>query len=162
MPAAKQFLRPLLNIATRTSVSSTPLSTSARITFARSFHSTLPKMTVHNIETADGFKETIAKNPVVVVDWFATWCGPCKLIAPQIAKWSQSIPSIHFAKVDVDALPDLAQEYSVRAMPTFHIFKDGEKVDEYVSANPPALLKVIEKWKPAEEGEAASEEAKAE
>lgn len=78
-------------------------------------------------------------------------------------RWSQSIPSIHFAKVDVDALPDLAQEYSVRAMPTFHIFKDGEKVDEYVSANPPALLKVIEKWKPAEEGEAAKEEeAKAE
>lgn len=51
----------------------------------------------------------------------------------------------------------------MRAMPTFHIFKDGEKVDEYVSANPPALLKVIEKWKPAEEGEAAKEEeAKAE
>lgn len=49
----------------------------------------------------------------------------------------------------------------MRAMPTFHIFKDGEKVDEYVSANPPALLKVIEKWKPAEEGE-AKEEAKAE
>ncbi|KAG8167954.1 hypothetical protein KVR01_003643 [Diaporthe batatas] len=160
MPA-KQFLRPLLNIATRTSVSSTPLSTSARITLARSFHSTLPKMTVHNIESASAFKETIASNPVVVVDWFATWCGPCKLIAPQIAKWSQSMPAIHFAKVDVDALPDLAQEYSVRAMPTFHIFKDGEKVDEYVSANPPALLKVIEKWKPAEEGEAA-EEAKAE
>lgn len=78
-------------------------------------------------------------------------------------RWSLSIPSIHFAKVDVDALPDLAQEYSVRAMPTFHIFKDGEKVDEYVSANPPALLKVIEKWKPAEEDEVAKEEeAKAE
>lgn len=46
-------------------------------------------------------------------------------------------------------------------MPTFHIFKDGQKVDEFVSANPPALLKVIEKWKPAEEA-AEGEEAKAE
>ncbi|POS81105.1 thioredoxin II [Diaporthe helianthi] len=111
-------------------------------------------MTVHNIETVDGFKEALAKNPIVIVDWFATWCGPCKAIAPQVAKWAQSMPSVHFVKVDVDALPELAQEYSVRAMPTFHIFKDGEKVDEYVSANPPALLKVIEKWKPVEEGEA--------
>ncbi|ROW05452.1 hypothetical protein VSDG_00603 [Cytospora chrysosperma] len=120
-------------------------------------------MTVHNIETADAFKEAIAKHPVVVVDWFATWCGPCKLIAPQLAKWSQAMPEIHFIKVDVDALPDLAQEYSIRAMPSFHVFKDGDKVDEFVSANPPALLKVIEKWKPAAaEEKAEGEEAKTE
>ncbi|KAL1866749.1 hypothetical protein VTK73DRAFT_4541 [Phialemonium thermophilum] len=106
-------------------------------------------MTVHIIETVDGFKETIAKNSIVVIDAFATWCGPCKAIAPTIAKWSESDEfkdKIYFAKFDVDHLPDLSQELGIRAMPTFIVFKDGEKVDEFVGANPPALQKLITKY----------------
>ncbi|KAK3687792.1 thioredoxin-like protein [Podospora appendiculata] len=105
-------------------------------------------MTIHNIESLEAFKETIAKNEVVIVDAFATWCGPCKAIAPTLAKWAESPEfkdKVHFAKFDVDAVPALAQELGIRAMPTFIFFKDGEKVDNFAGANPPALLKLLNK-----------------
>lgn len=53
---------------------------------------------------------------------------------------------IYFAKFDVDAVPDLAQELGVRAMPTFLVFKDGEKVDEFVGASPPPLFNMLSKY----------------
>jgi thioredoxin 1 len=128
------------------------------------------------------FRETIAKHPVVIIDAFATWCGPCKAIAPQVARYADTskllappnhsqltntVPShswaqdpefkdkTHFAKFDVDAVPDLAQELGIRAMPTFLFFQDGVKVDEFLGANPPALLNLLKKWNPAETTEAA-------
>ncbi|KAK3307245.1 thioredoxin-like protein [Chaetomium strumarium] len=119
----------------------------------RLFTTSSSKMTVHNIATMEQFKETIAKNPVVLLDAFATWCGPCKAIAPQVARWAEEETfkdKIYFAKFDVDAVPDVAQELGIRAMPTFIVFKDGEKVDELLGANPPALFKLIEKYNPAE------------
>lgn len=58
-------------------------------------------------------------------------------------RWSDAFPNIHYVKVDVDEVPDVAQEYNVRAMPTFLLFKDGEKVDEVVGANPPKLQALI-------------------
>ncbi|KAM7183970.1 thioredoxin [Naviculisporaceae sp. PSN 640] len=127
--------------ATHQTIASRPLTTSS------------PKMTVHILETVSQFKETIAKHEVVIVDAFATWCGPCKAIAPQIAKWSESPEfkdKIYFAKFDVDHLPDLAQDLGVRAMPTFIFFKNGEKVEEFLGANPPALLNILNKQVPAD------------
>ena len=75
----------------------------------------------------------------------ATWCGPCKIIAPAIVKMSNNYPSARFYKLDVDEVPDLAQELGVRAMPTFMVFKDGEKIGEVVGANEKALLALVEK-----------------
>ncbi|KAK4100774.1 hypothetical protein N658DRAFT_507454 [Parathielavia hyrcaniae] len=101
--------------------------------------------------TVDLFKQTIAKNPVVVLDAFATWCGPCKAIAPQVARWAQDDKykgKTYFAKFDVDAVPDLAQELGIRAMPTFIFFKNGEKVEEFLGANPPALEAMLIKHNP--------------
>ncbi|KAK4233669.1 thioredoxin-like protein [Achaetomium macrosporum] len=122
-------------------------------------------MTVHNIATLEQFKETIAKNPVVLLDAFATWCGPCKAIAPQIARWAED-PTFkdktYFAKFDVDAVPDLAQELGIRAMPTFIVFKDGEKVDEFLGANPPALLNLLKKYNPEETETTENSENKSE
>jgi len=105
-------------------------------------------MTVHNVANREEFYKTINSNGVVVVDAFATWCGPCKAISPQIAKWSnaEEYKDVHFAKFDVDAVPDLAQELGISAMPTFLVFKDGEKADEFIGANPPALKRMFDKY----------------
>lgn len=75
----------------------------------------------------------------------ATWCGPCKVIAPQIVKMSNSYPGARFYKLDVDEVPDVAQELGVRAMPTFMVFKNGEKVGEVVGANEKVLEALVVK-----------------
>ncbi|KAL2153682.1 hypothetical protein VTH82DRAFT_4837 [Thermothelomyces myriococcoides] len=102
-------------------------------------------MTVHTIKSLDQFKETIAQNPLVFIDAFATWCGPCKAIAPQVVKWSEEaeFSGIYFAKFDVDDVPDLATELGVTAMPTFFFFKDGAKVNEFKGASPPSVQKLL-------------------
>ncbi|KAK0124873.1 Cytoplasmic thioredoxin isoenzyme 2 [Cadophora gregata f. sp. sojae] len=101
-------------------------------------------MGVHNLANKDEYTTALEKNKIVVLDCFATWCGPCKVIAPQVVKFSDEFPDVHFAKLDVDEVPDVAQELGIRAMPTFLIFKDGEKVKEVVGANPNALKLAIE------------------
>ncbi len=80
----------------------------------------------------------------MVLDAFATWCGPCKVIAPKVAKFSEEYPTAHFVKLDVDEVPDVAQELAIRAMPTFLVFKNGKKIREVVGANPVALKSAIE------------------
>jgi len=76
----------------------------------------------------------------VIVDFFATWCGPCKRISPAFeaiaAKLGPSRDDVTFLKIDVDKVP----EAEVRAMPTFRIFKDGRMFDEIVGAPSPEQL----------------------
>ncbi|KAI0013009.1 thioredoxin-domain-containing protein [Xylariaceae sp. FL0662B] len=122
----------------------------------RQFHTTLPKMTVHNIQSADEFKTAIKDHKVVMLDCFATWCGPCKAIAPLLAKYSEEEEFkdlIYFAKIDVDDLPDLSQQLGITAMPTFMIFTDGneEPAEKLVGANPNALVALLKKHAPAKE-----------
>lgn len=81
----------------------------------------------------------------MVIDCFATWCGPCKTIAPEVVKLAHAYPGARFFKLDVDEVPDLAQELGVRAMPTFLLFKGGKQVDEVVGANKSALEAAVKK-----------------
>ncbi|KAL4784983.1 thioredoxin-like protein [Aspergillus varians] len=86
------------------------------------------------------FKEKILESEdLVVLDCFAEWCGPCKAIAPKVDQFAQAYPNAKFYQIDVDELSDVAAEIGVRAMPTFIFYKNGEKVNEVVGANPPAL-----------------------
>jgi len=84
-----------------------------------------------------------AGEKLVVVDFFATWCGPCKRIAPTLEKLSQELTDVVFLKVDVDEVSDVASEQNVSAMPTFLFFKKGEKVAEVVGANEEKLKGTI-------------------
>ncbi|KAL2255845.1 hypothetical protein VTK26DRAFT_2624 [Humicola hyalothermophila] len=150
-----RLVRPAFRTFRAAPISVLPIST-------RQFTTSSPRMTVHNLASQEQFKEAIAKNKVVILDAFAEWCGPCKAIAPQIAKWAQDPEfkdKIYFAKFDVDALPELAAELGIRAMPTFLFFKDGEKVDEVVGANPPLLQTTLRKHNPGETQAAAEEGA---
>ncbi|KAK5211078.1 thioredoxin trx1 [Exophiala xenobiotica] len=106
-------------------------------------------MTVHNLADKSSFGTSVYQaggDKLVVVDCFATWCGPCKVMAPELVKFSESQEfkdKVDFYKIDVDEVPDIAQELGVRAMPTFMLFKNGEKVGEVVGANKKALEQAI-------------------
>lgn len=91
-------------------------------------------MSVTNI-TKDNFpKEVLKYEGRVFVDFYADWCGPCKMTSPIIDELAGEIKNIKFVKIDVDANPDLAAEYSIFSIPTFMIFKAGKVVSQFVGA----------------------------
>jgi len=78
-----------------------------------------------------------------VVDFTATWCGPCRIISPVFVELSKKFSEIVFLKVDVDELRDVAQEWDVEAMPTFIFIKDGKAIDKTVGANKAELERKV-------------------
>jgi thioredoxin 1 len=88
------------------------------------------------------FANTIKQNPMVVVDCYADWCPPCKMIAPFIEELSNDYAGkVTFVKVDVDAAPNVAMQYGVRSIPTLLFFKNGKLSDQQVGALPKHALK---------------------
>jgi len=88
-----------------------------------------------------------AGGKLVVIDFTATWCGPCQRIAPTFVKWSVEMPDVVFIKVDVDENEETAQKYNVSAMPTFKFIKNGNEVAEVVGANEASLKATIHQHK---------------
>jgi thioredoxin 1 len=84
---------------------------------------------------------------VTVVDFFATWCGPCKMLAPVLEGLSNEMEGkAKFIKVDIDQSLDLANEYQISSVPTMIIFKDGQKAEQLVGFLPKETIKeTIEK-----------------
>lgn len=90
--------------------------------------------------TAEEFNDTISANDIVLVDFWATWCGPCRQFAPTFAASSEKHPDVVYAKVDTEAEQELAAAADIRSIPTLMAFKKGKLVFNQAGALPPAGL----------------------
>ena len=73
--------------------------------------------------------DSLIKEGKVLVDFFATWCGPCKMLSPVLEEVSNENPDLLILKIDVDEVGDLAARYGIQAIPTLMLFKNGERVE---------------------------------
>ncbi len=92
-----------------------------------------------NIVRADSrtFQEVLESDTLVFVDFYADWCGPCKMIAPTVDSLAEEYNGrVKFARVNVDESPDLARRYGVKSIPTLLIFRKGKPVRTMVGASP--------------------------
>ena len=86
--------------------------------------------------TKDNFAEVKASDKPVLLDFFATWCGPCRMIAPFIEQIANEHPEYVIGKVDVDEDPELARAFGVMSIPTIVVMKNGEVVKQNIGAIP--------------------------
>lgn len=98
--------------------------------------------------TADEFEaEVLQHEGPVLVDFFATWCGPCQAMMPLLEEVEKDIPKgAKIVKLDIDQAPELASKYGVMSIPTFKVFKGGDVVDEAMGMQPrDNIIKLLEK-----------------
>jgi thioredoxin reductase (NADPH) len=90
--------------------------------------------------TAEQFNETINSNDIVLVDFWASWCGPCRAFAPTFQASSEKHPDVVHAKVDTEAEQQLAAAAQIRSIPTLMAFKNGKLLFNQAGALPPTAL----------------------
>ena len=99
-------------------------------------------MIIHTDET--NFNNVLKQNDVCLVDFFATWCGPCRMLAEELKKLENKI---NIVKIDIDENPNLATEYAVDVVPTMYVFKNGKavkKIEGYMQKN--EILRVMNEY----------------
>nr|GEV74699.1 thioredoxin H-type-like [Tanacetum cinerariifolium] len=110
-------------------------------------HSQFAGGNVTLVTTKDAWERKVseakAQGKIVVANFSASWCGPCKSIAPYYIELSDKHPSLMFLTIDVDELTEFSTQWEVKATPTFFFLKDGQQIDKLVGANKPELQKKI-------------------
>lgn len=102
---------------------------------------------VHSVHSKAEFDKLVSSaraKQLVVVDFAASWCGPCQQIAPKFAAMAAAMPHVRFLKVDVDECKDLSQQFGVQSMPTFKLLRGGKEVGEMKGADEGALREKVE------------------
>ncbi|CAM8949051.1 unnamed protein product [Rhodiola kirilowii] len=102
---------------------------------------------VHVITNIEAWEEKLMEakrlQKIVIANFSATWCGPCKMMAPCYRELSEKYPSLMFLVVDVDELAEFSTSWDIKATPTFFFLRDGEQIGKLVGANKPELTKKI-------------------
>ena len=89
----------------------------------------------------DNFEKEVLKSEIpVVVDFYADWCGPCKMMSPVVEEVSDEMPDVKVCKINIDEEMEVAQRYGVMSIPTFIAFKNGEMTGKQVGAVPKGAL----------------------
>lgn len=102
-------------------------------------------MSVINLNEANFEAEVSNSDKPVLVDFFAVWCGPCKMVSPIIDEIAEERQDIKVCKVNVDEAPSLAERFSVSSIPTLAVFKNGKLIRTETGARPkPAILALID------------------
>jgi thioredoxin 1 len=102
---------------------------------------------VKEISSLAEYNEETKGPGLVVVDFHATWCGPCKKIAPTLEQFAATYPNVKFIKVDIDENEDIREPRDIQSIPTFHFLVNGEKVDELKGADADAIESKIKQYK---------------
>jgi len=91
--------------------------------------------------TKDNFESTVTENDTVIVDFWASWCGPCMQFGPTFEEVSEEHPSIVFGKVDTEEQQELAQYFGIQSIPTLMVFRENVVLYSQPGALPPAMFK---------------------
>ena len=95
---------------------------------------------VKEINTENFDNEVLAHNGVMVVDFFANWCGPCRKLAPLLEEVESELSNVKFAKINTDENLEMAKKYQVSGLPTLMVFKNGEAVERLVGLMPKSTI----------------------
>ncbi|KAK7362142.1 hypothetical protein VNO77_04245 [Canavalia gladiata] len=102
-------------------------------------------LTIHSTAKWDAHFDALKQtNKLMVIDFTASWCGPCKLMDPVIQKFAEKYTDVEFVKIDVDELMEVSQKFQVQAMPTFMLIKKGKVADKVVGVKKEELQRLIE------------------
>jgi thioredoxin len=93
--------------------------------------------------TKDNFESTVNGNPIVIVDFWAPWCGPCRGFAPVFEKASESHPDVVFAKINSDEQQELAAAFNIRSIPTLMVFREKVVLFQQAGALPGQALEQV-------------------
>ena len=94
--------------------------------------------------TKDNFQaEVLASEKPVLLDFWASWCGPCRMLSPVVEELAEERTDIKVGKVNVDEQPELSGQFGIMSIPTLLVFRDGKKVDESVGVVPKSAIETM-------------------